>query len=559
MPKKVGSVGGPTPPPVPEPAQANAPKDEVQAMLKKGDEQQRVVGPLARLLLASDWEMGQMVFGKKEWRVPKSPSEAHKRERGESYEGFPCDIVLFDSAQRSGDPKHLVIIVECKQPDEDKGVAQLEQYMANEPHAQLGVWANNADPSAKAVFVYRLPSGKLLRKRKLINDFPRPGEKISPKEQRLHFTDLTPPSEEALKRTLEHLLDRVVIIDPNVTRREEQLDQLCNLLLLKLESDKKAKANATLPMFVPLNTPTKTGDEIRKHFKSFVNVYPEVFTEERDKKLMLANDTINMVVEELSEYKLIDLGVQTVSLGFQVLRAAALKQEEGQYFTPQPVIEAGVKLLKLKWEDIILDPACGTGGFLVHSMLDMGRRIKDKDELSRWAQTHLFGIDKDKIGVKLTKAVLQIAGDGSAHCVRGDSVLTHKWQESFPHLLGTFDNGRFSVVVTNPPFGNNLKISAEDSRLSNLDIAKAGGDHYEDMEIGLLFVKRAYDLLQPGGRLGIVLPETYFFSTNYKFLFDWMKGKFRPLVVANIPMEAFQGFCRAKTNFYVFQKLAKKS
>ena len=77
------------------------------------------------------------------------------------------------------------------------------------------------------------------------------------------------------------------------------------------------------------------------------------------------DDTINECVEELWGLKILDLGVETVALGFQTLRTAALKQGEGQYFTPQPVIQAGVKLLRIGYDDLIIDPACGTGGFLV--------------------------------------------------------------------------------------------------------------------------------------------------------------------------------------------------
>src|SRR5262249_111772 len=102
----------------------------------------------------------------------------------------------------------------------------------------------------------------------------------------------------------------------------------------------------------------------------------------------------------------------------------------------------------------------------------------------------------------------------------------------------------------------NLTVSAEDSRVAGLDIAKAGTDSYQDMEIGIIYLQRAHQLLKRGGRLGIVLPETYFFSSNYLFLLDWLKPRFRPLVLANVPMEGFQGFCRAKTNFYVFKKIA---
>ncbi len=197
------------------------------------------------------------------------------------------------------------------------------------------------------------------------------------------------------------------------------------------------------------------------------------------------------------------------------------------------------------------------GGFLVSALLEMQRKYPGAEsEISRWAQTNLHGIDKDSIGVKLTKATMQIAGDGSAHCVKGDSVRTNLWPSEYPHLnSGSFADGRFDVVVTNPPFGKNLKVSAEDARLAGLDIAQKDNGEYRDLEIGLLFLQRAHRLLKTGGRVGIILPETYFFSSQYRFLFDWLKGRLRPKVVANVPMEAFQKFCRAKTNFYVFEKV----
>lgn len=537
-----------------------APIDEtIEKLLKNTKEQKQVVGPLVKYLVELDWDLKQIVFGKKEWRVPKSPSEATRRQKRQSFDGFPVDIALFDSVKHCGDPRHLLLLVECKQPKEKAGIDQLEIYLSNEPYAKLGVFANSPDKAAPADFIYREPSGRFLRKCKSVNDLPRPGERISVKGQRVLYSDLSVPTEETLRKSIDHLLDRVVSADNRVTRREEQLDQLCDLLLLKLESDKKAKAAPQSPPFFRCHeSEHKTAEAIRKQFHVLVNLYPEVFIEEHEKELRLNDHTLNLCAEELSRYRLQDLGgVKIVALAFQVLRTAALKQGEGQFFTPQQVIEAGVPLLQITWDDIIIDPACGTGGFLVETLLDMERRHpKMGPELSRWAQTHIFGIDKDKVAVKLTKAIMQIAGDGSAHCVRGDSIRTHTWAHDFPHLLGgRFGNGRFSVVVTNPPFGANLKVSAEDARFSELDIAKAASGHYEDLEIGLLFFNRAYELLRKGGRLGIILPETYFFSTNYEYLFKWIKPRFRPRVVANVPMEAFQGFCRAKTNFYVFEKL----
>ena len=153
---------------------------------------------------------------------------------------------------------------------------------------------------------------------------------------------------------------------------------------------------------------------------------------------------------------------------------------------------------------------------------------------------------------------MQILGDGSAHCVRGDSVLTHTWESKYPHLLtNSFKNGRFTKVFTNPPFGAPLKIKYKDAKKSGLSITEYV-DTGKDIELGLAMFNRCYDLLKDKGRLCIVLPETYFFSPSYKFVRDWVKDRLKPICAANVPMDAFQGFCRAKTNLYIFEKIDKK-
>jgi type I restriction enzyme M protein len=166
----------------------------------------------------------------------------------------------------------------------------------------------------------------------------------------------------------------------------------------------------------------------------------------------------------------------------------------------------------------------------------------------------LYGIDKDSIAIKLTRAVMQVMGDGSANCARGDGIATHRWAVEYPHLPLQFRNGRFSLIFTNPPFGKNLTISRSEAAKAKLTIADASGRG--EIEIGLAMLDRCHQLLRDGGRLCIVLPETYFFSPSYRFVRDWCRTRFVPEMVVNVPMEAFQGFCRAKTNVYVFRKLS---
>ena len=123
---------------------------EIEDKLKPGKEQKEVVGPIVEALLKKGWELSQIVFGKKEWKVPKTPSEASKRESGQSFDFFPVDIAVFESPELCNDYRHLLFIVECKQPDITVGVSQLETYLSLEPHVKLGIWVNSPKEIGRA-------------------------------------------------------------------------------------------------------------------------------------------------------------------------------------------------------------------------------------------------------------------------------------------------------------------------------------------------------------------------------------------------------------------------
>ena len=102
-------------------------------LLKEGPEQQLVVGPIVEQLVNTGWDWKQIIFGKNEWKIPKTPSEASKRERRTVFDYYPVDIAVFDSVENVGDYRHLLFIIECKQPDIDVGLQQLETYLGLEP------------------------------------------------------------------------------------------------------------------------------------------------------------------------------------------------------------------------------------------------------------------------------------------------------------------------------------------------------------------------------------------------------------------------------------------
>jgi type I restriction enzyme M protein len=229
--------------------------------------------------------------------------------------------------------------------------------------------------------------------------------------------------------------------------------------------------------------------------------------------------------------------------------------------------------MEITSRDKVIDPACGTGGFIVEALRQVQEREFPGDDetwrLVKFANDNLYGVDLDPLNVKLARAMMIAMRDGSTHVLLGDAVRQHTWPSKFPRMkeeLGgdanRFVAESFTVVLTNPPFGEDLKVKASDARAAGYTISKAaasGRKEYVDLEIGLMYLELAHRLLQVGGRVGIVLPETYFFSYKYRWLPAWMEGRFALRGMFNIAMEAFEEFCRAKTNFYVFEKVGNGS
>lgn len=519
--------------------------------------------PIIDRLLELGWDKHQIQY-QPEWRIPKTPSEASNREGGKSFKSYPVDIALFDSAENSGSWEHLQVIIETKQPDMITGISQLETYLSLEPRVLVGYWTNGSENAA----LFRNAEGKFIKKENIA--LPSPTDNLLiPTDEPIKWADLNPIDARILKTKFERLLNNIVSMDSKSTRRDDQLNQLCNLLLIKLESDKLAKSRPNNPVvFQVWEDEDKTYDKISNFFENMKLTHSDLFSSISDQHINLDASTVHMVCYELGKSKLLDTSIDALSVAFQIFRNASLKSEEGQYFTPFPIIKSAIKLMDIQYEDVIIDPACGTGGFLLESFSSIKEKIPtwDDADAKTWAQQHLYGVDKDQINVKLTKAMMMILGDGSTHTYLGDSLKSHLWPKNWPYLTTGLRDNSYTCVITNPPFGKDLKLSAGDAKKASFTISrkhkldKTTGRYtyhlnsYENRELGLVFLERCYKLLVPGGRLGIILPETYFFSKSYLWLQEWIEERFILRGLINIPMEAFQGFCRAKTNFYVLEK-----
>ena len=466
-----------------------------------------------------------------EWPVPKTPHDLTKRERGQRYDICgTTDLVAF--ADNSGEHHALQIIFEFKAPDIDAGTSQLIRYLSGEPMAKMGYWTNGSETAA----VYKSHTSDWIIKKAA--PLPHPGDDLTqPPGEPVTWADMTVPNEATLSAALKRLLATVVVGDSRATRSEDQLRELVHVLLVKLESDATGSksGNQSKPVAFQIygDNQTKihvTAAAVREQFKAyFARQRTRIFHPDDHDQILLTDETIYAVVAELFPFRLLGDDVDLLAKSFQIFRTSALKLAGGQFLTPQRVIRSCVMAMEISSEDKVIDPACGTGGFLMEAL----RQLRDAEfpaegdrwHLIKWANDNLYGVDMDHIGVKLTRAIMVAVGDGSTHTLLGDSIRRHQWGSQYPRLdqeLGDPRGGdvleQFTVVMTNPPFGENLKVKASDARAAGFTIAKAAAhtskQEFVDLEIGLLFLEQAYRLLQVGGRIGIILPETYFFSPS---------------------------------------------
>lgn len=519
--------------------------------------------PVLKMLLKMGWEREQIICpspesDNTEWHVPKTPSEATSREAKHKFKGFPVDIALFDDVEHVGDYEHVIALIECKEPSKKEGISQLKIYLGLEPHSRMGVWTNGTE----FVRVYKLPTAGSF---KVVEGsaLPKPTENlILAGDERITYSDLHIPSTKELKTAFDNLLGVVTSRDTRSTRREDQLSQMSNMLLLKLDSDHEGEWDKKEPLSFQLSdNPSETCNIINKAFLSYKTEHPALFAEDESDNILLDADTIQEIVLQLQLMNIGKMAPTALSMAFQVFRDATLKLGDGQYYTPLRVIEAGVEMMGITHKDVVIDPACGTGGFLSAALMKIASSGADEKAITQWAHYKLFGVDRDRTNIKLTRALMVGIGDGSTNAHHGDSLRETKWKTDTKGIQTVLGDGRYTVVLTNPPFGKDLVISAADARSSKLEICKhtksgLTSDCYAPTtELGIAFVERAWKILQNGGRLGIVLPETYFFSKSYAWFREWLDSHFILRGALNIPMEAFQGFCRAKTNFYVFEKI----
>ncbi len=489
-----------------------------------------------------------------QWRVKARPSDVKKE--------YPVDIAVFSEEQKTDD--NVTIIVECKKKDRRDGRSQLEDYLRFSK-ARLGVWFNGRE----RLYLLKHEKGGQVQFSEIPN-IPRYGQRIED-IGKFKRSDLDTPSNlKSVFRTIRNYLAANAV---GITRDEVFAQQLINLLFCKIYDERFTRPNDIVSFRAGLDEPERdVKSRIQEIFEKVKKQYSDVI--DVSDTISLDDHSLTYVVGELQNYALQDAPRDAIAEAFEIFIGPSLKGGQGQFFTPRNVVKMVIDMIDPSPDDMIIDPACGSGGFLVEALRHVWIKVQERGAEYGWpdreidaekqkvAIKNFRGIDKDDFLSKVAKAYMSILGDGRGgiHCENSldrPSNWSAETRKDVP--LGSFD-----IVVTNPPFGKKLAITQSDI-LNQYDLghrfkrSKSTGEFERGTLLDkqtpqILFIERCLALLKPGGKLGIVLLESIFGMPKYQPIVEYITSNSKILAIVTLPEDLFQPYTHAKTCVLICEK-----
>lgn len=487
------------------------------------------------------------------------------KQRPSGGKDFPVDIAVFSSNNHTFDNEY--ILVECKKKNRKDGKKQLEDYL-HFSKAYLGVWFNGEE----RLFLRKIEKqGKIFFEE--IPNIPQYGQRVED-IGKFRRKDLRPTHN--LKATFKAIRNHLAANTVGATRDEVLAQQLINLIFCKIYDERFTEPNDIVTFRAGVDeAPNDIKDRILELFEKVKRKYKEVLDE--NDNINLDANSISYVVGELQNYCLIEAERDIIADAFETFIGHALKGGQGQFFTPRNVVKMMVDILDPDDEDLIIDPACGSGGFLIEALRHVWKKLDAEGEKYHWSKSNLQeekmevalnrirGIDKDYFLAKVAKAYMAIIGDGKSGIVCEDSLENPpNWNEKTRIKI---DLNKFSVLLTNPPFGSKIPVRGEE-KLKQFDL---GHKWKQDKKTGewekgklkdkeapqILFIERCLQLLKDGGRMAIVLPDGIYGNNQLGYIRKWLLERVRITAIIDVPTETFMPNTPTKTTIMILQKLPK--
>ena len=400
-------------------------------------------------------------------------------------------------------------------------------------------------------------------------NIPRYGERVEDIGQ-FKRRDLKPA--ENLKPTFKTIRNYLAANAVGITRDEVFASQLINLIFCKIYDERFTKPDDTVKFRAGLNEPDEDiRERILELFEKVKKQYNDVIG--ITDAITLDAKCLKYIVGELQLYSLKDSSRDAVGEAFEIFIGPSLKGAQGQFFTPRNVVNMVIQMIDPDTDERILDPACGSGGFLVESLRYVWNKLEEKANDLGWPEAEIEaekqkvaiknfrGIDKDDFLSKVAKAYLAILGDGrgGVHCENSLENFKNWGTKTSEDIMP----GAFDVIVTNPPFGKKLAIDAKEilglydlghKWKQNDDGEFEKGDLLDKQPPQILFIERCFQMLKPGGRMGIVLLESIFGMPKYQYVVNYILSQAKIQAIVTMPEDLFQPHTHAKCCVMICQK-----
>lgn len=337
----------------------------------------------------------------------------------------------------------------------------------------------------------------------------------------------------------------------NASRAERIIGDLSKLLLVALCKGQNPTYQLQIDKFLG-----NGGSANATLLPILKNHYSNVFGS--DDKFHLDDNSLRYGLADIANLDLHGAKSHLLGDAFQALIGPNLRGDKGQFFTPRSIVRCMITVLSPKVGAKVVDPACGTAGFLTEtaSFWDSKRRKKGK----------LVGIDKDSDLFVFASALAELAAPKDSHILNANSLdikALSKLDESCSPLNADY-------VLTNPPFGAKIPIK-EPEILSQYDLGHIWefskqhdcwfrtGQLSSSQDPQILFIELCVRLLKSNGLLGIVLPEGVFGNTGSGYVLDYLRSQGEIFGLIDCPRTSFQPGTDTKTNILFFKKTAQPS
>ncbi|EPO0093903.1 N-6 DNA methylase [Campylobacter upsaliensis] len=317
---------------------------------------------------------------------------------------------------------------------------------------------------------------------------------------------------------------------------------------------------------------------LEKRIKGLYEKYKKKDSNVFDNALILDADEIKFLVENLEGIGLSKIELDIKGEIFQNFLKDFFKGKAGQFFTPFNVVRFVVGCFDITQNDLVLDPSCGSGGFLLRTLLYMREKCENhykdkKDEVQKFLCWHSFA-EKNLYGIEINGGISQAAkmqmiihDDGHTNVITADGLDSF---ENFIKKNNKFQKNTFNFIFTNPPFGSSIPASKpyfEDfsfakSEVHFIDkiIDKKSPKDLSTQKSEILFLERYFEFLKEGGIVACVLPDGILTNSSLQNVRDYLLERFYLLASFSLPQHTFSNYgAGVKSSILVLKKKDKKA